>query len=77
MTAEGLKFAYRKIYAFMGLASMPEVGLTIIVTPQWMFAAVVQKPYHSETQLDLPGNNLENGIPVFLDGFGYAGILNL
>jgi hypothetical protein len=77
LTAEGLKYAYKKLHAFIGLASTPHVGLTIIVSPQWMFLATIQNPYHLETQLNLPGSTLENGIAVFLDGFAYAGIFNL
>ena len=53
LTAEGLKYAYKKLHAFIGLSSTPHVGVTIIVSPQWMFLATIQNPYLLETQLNL------------------------
>ena len=51
--------------------------MTLIVSPNWMFLAQMVQPYHYEQDLDIPGADLENGIGVYLDGFAYAGILNL
>jgi hypothetical protein len=45
-----------------------------------MFMAHMTQPYHRENIIDLP--NMEHieqdgGLPVYLDGFAYGGILNL
>lgn len=50
MTIEGLKYAYNKLYSFLGLKSNPDVGLTVIVAPQFMFACPIGQPYHTETR---------------------------
>jgi len=42
-----------------------------------MFIAPIEAPYHREDMQPIPGANLEGGVPVFLDGFAYCGILNL
>ena len=42
-----------------------------------MFIAPLYKPYHYETQMNVPGHDLEKGVPVYLDGFAYAGVMNV
>jgi hypothetical protein len=71
MTAEGLVYAYNKLYQFLNLKNKPDLGLTIIVTPQWMFVATIYDAYHVENFRN------DRDFPVYLDGFAYAGILNL
>jgi len=39
--------------------------------------ATITQPYHREKHLDLLGNDQEGGVPVYLDGFAYSGILNI
>ena len=70
MAAEGLKYAFKKIAEFLRLPEMAPhgVGLTVIVTPVWMFVAILNDPYHVEPETELP---------LYLDGFAYAGIYNL
>ena len=47
MNAEGLKYAFSKISQFLELSSTASTqGLTIIVTPEFMFVACIDKPYH-------------------------------
>jgi hypothetical protein len=42
-----------------------------------MFLAPICNPYHNEKKMDISGNSLENGVPVYLDGFAYSGIMNI
>lgn len=78
LNADTLKYGYKKIYNFLQLNRTPDAGLTLILTPQWMFVAPIYEPYHRERFLeDLANKDLEGGIPVYLDGFAYAGILNI
>lgn len=78
LNADTLKYGYKKIYNFLQLARTPDAGLTLILTPQWMFVAPIYEPYHKERFLeDVPNTDLEGGVPVYLDGFSYAGILNI
>ena len=77
MNPEGLQYGYKKIYNFLGLAQKPDIGITLIIAPQWMFMATLTQPYHKEAQLKLDGFDQEGGVPVYLDGFSYSGILNM
>lgn len=77
LSVEGLKYGYKKLASFLGLNENPDAGLTLIVAPQWMFLAPMYQPYHLEKELDIFGSNLEDGVPLYHDGFAYAGILNI
>lgn len=57
LNQDGLAYAYRKMYAFLGLQTKRDVGVTLICTPQWMFLAEIHQPYHYEDQLDIPGKD--------------------
>lgn len=50
----------------LGLDRLPEVGVTIIVTPKWMFVATLTGPYTHH-----------QGMPVYIDGYAYTGIINV
>ena len=67
LSAEGLVYAYQKIVNFLQLRSRQELGLTVIITPNWIFVAVLVGPY-------MNGNN---DVPVYLDGLAYCGLVNL
>jgi hypothetical protein len=41
MSSDGLQLGYRKIVQFLSLKEQPELGVTIIVTPQWMFVSTI------------------------------------
>lgn len=43
-----------------------EAGLTIIVSPNWMFVATLTGPY-----------TRHNGHPVYVDPYAYVGIMNI
>jgi hypothetical protein len=74
-SGEGCQYAFNLILEF--LKPSRSEGLSIVLSPQWMFVAIVTKPYYYETRLNIPGADLENGVPVYLDGFAYSGIINL
>ena len=74
---EGLQLGYKKLHNFVGLNKKPNAGLTVIVTQRWMFMAILHQPYHREKFIDLPEPEQDGGVPVYLDGFAYSGILNL
>jgi hypothetical protein len=66
LKAEPLIATYRKCYMMLNLDRSPDAGVTIIVTPKWMFVATLTGPY---TQ--------HNGMPVYVDGYAYTGIINV
>jgi hypothetical protein len=66
LKAEPLIATYRKCYMMLNLDRHADVGITIIVTPKWMFVATLTGPY---TQ--------HNGMPVYVDGYAYTGIINV
>jgi hypothetical protein len=71
MAPDGLKYAYQKMQNFINLAELTQLhgsGITLIVTPVWMFLGVVSQPYHTDPSTD---------IPLYLDGFAYAGVLTI
>ena len=76
-TAEGLQYGYKKLFNFLGLHKKLNSGLTVIITQRWMFMSVVHQPYHRESTIDLPEAHQDGGVPVYLDGFAFSGILNL
>ena len=57
---------YRKLFTYLKLDQQPEVGLTLIVTPKWMFIAPLVGPY-----------TYHSGLPAFLDAYAYLGIVNI
>jgi len=52
---------------FLRLKQRPDVGLTVIVSPKWMFVGILSNPYTTNS----------NDCPVFLDGFSFAGLVSL
>lgn len=42
-----------------------------------MFLALIYRPYHHEDMMNIPGHDLEGGVPVYLDGLAYTGIMNI
>ena len=77
MNEEDLMLAYRKLHAFLNLRTRPHLGITLIIAPEWMFLSTISQPYHREQYLDIDGNDLEGGVPVYLDGFAFSGVLNI
>lgn len=67
LTEEGLVYGYNKCMNFLRLKNRPDVGVTCIVAPKWMYMSVLSEPYTTNT----------NGNPVYLDGFCFAGLVSL
>jgi hypothetical protein len=63
---ETLLQEYRKLFTYLKLDQQPDVGLTLIVTPKWMFIAPLVGPY-----------TVYQGLPVYLDAYAYLGIVNV
>jgi hypothetical protein len=63
---QGMQYGYNKIYKFLGLNNKPDVGVTILASNNWLFVSTIKGPY---TTID---NN-----PIYLDGFAYAGLVNI
>jgi hypothetical protein len=74
---DGFKYGFQKMAQFLRVDKNKNLGMTVVITPSWMFMALIEKPYHYENLMDIPGANSENGVPVFLDGFAYNGVLNV
>lgn len=49
----------------MQLKNRQNLGLTIVVTPKWLFVSVLSDFYVKS-----------NGVPVYLDGFAFCGLVN-
>jgi hypothetical protein len=66
LKAEPLIVTYKKCYMMCGLDRNPNAGVTIIVTPKWMFVSPLMGPYTHH-----------QGMPVYIDGYAYTGIINV
>lgn len=84
MKPEGLKYAYNNISNFLKLKENQDLGITVIVAPQFMFVATISQPYHMESRtvmVDFEYSDeqqaAETDVAVYLDGFAYCGIVNL
>lgn len=60
--------AYNKLFKSLNLTDeiAKDLGLTILLTPRWMFISVLAKPYVTNKDM-----------PVYPDGYAYAGIINI
>eukprot|EP00344_Euplotes_crassus_P006364 CAMPEP_0197017714 /NCGR_PEP_ID=MMETSP1380-20130617/79693_1 /TAXON_ID=5936 /ORGANISM="Euplotes crassus, Strain CT5" /LENGTH=615 /DNA_ID=CAMNT_0042444845 /DNA_START=516 /DNA_END=2363 /DNA_ORIENTATION=- len=58
---------YLKICDELNLGELQRLGVTIIITKEWMFVATLSQPYMK----------IENDLDLFIDPFSYAGILNI
>lgn len=59
-------YGYNKCMNFLRLKARPDLGLTCILAPKWMYMSVLSNPY-SKT----------DGNPIYLDGFSFAGLVSL
>ena len=44
---------------FLGVSEKKQLGITCILSPKWMFLAFIERPYHYEQLLDIPGAKSE------------------
>lgn len=58
---------YRRCSDFLRLATKPDTGLTVLVSPRWLFVTVLTNPYTKTGQ----------GFPVYLDGLAFTGLVSL
>jgi len=49
------------------------MGMNVIITPKWLFVSIFAKPY----ALLAPAPGTVEGVPAYLDGLAYTGIVNL
>lgn len=49
------------------MRSRQNLGLTVVVTPKWIFVTLLSNPYVKTS----------NEIPVYLDGYAFCGLVNL
>ena len=66
LKVENLISTYRKCYTNLNLDRHPDVGITVLLTPKWMFVATLTAPYC-----------MHQGMPVYVDGYAYTGVLNV
>ncbi len=66
LKGDSLLTQYRKCFTLLELDAHPLVGITILVTPNWLFIAPMSKPY-TEYQ----------GLPVYIDAYAYLGLVNI
>jgi len=67
LTADGLVYAFQKAGSFLQLRQRQDMGLTVIITPKWLMIAALSNPYTQTL----------DGIPAFLDGLAFTGVVNL
>jgi len=58
---------YSRCSMFLQLRNRPNVGVTVLLSPRWMFVTLLTQPYVTAP----------NGNPSYLDGFDFAGIVSL
>ena len=63
----GLQSVYMKCAEFLRFKSRPDVGMTVLIAPRWMFVCLVTQPYA----------HTSHGNPVYLDGLSFAGLVTL
>ena len=67
LSSDGLIYAYQKCSNFMHLRTRQDLGLTVVVTPKWMMLCALTGPYMVNPA----------GLPSYLDGFAFMGLVNL
>lgn len=67
LTDNSLLTSYLKLAEELDLPNLPNLGITIILSKDWLFVSLLSKPYLK----------LENGLDLFIDPFSYAGMLNI
>lgn len=67
LSSEGLVYSYTKCGVFLGLKDEEHSGVTVVLSKKWMMVAQIEAPYmHSSEEY-----------PCYLDGFAYAGLVQL
>jgi len=58
---------YRRCASFLRISTKPNLGVTVLMSPRWFFLCTLSQPYA----------HADNGHPVYLDGFDFAGLFTL
>jgi hypothetical protein len=58
---------FRRCSDFLRLDTRPDVGITVLISPRWIFVTLLTQPYAKATL----------GYPVYLDGLAFAGLVSL
>ena len=67
LSSEGLIYSYTKCAVFLGLKDEEQAGVTVLLTKKWMLVTPIEKPYMHSAE----------DYPCYLDGFAYAGLVQL
>jgi hypothetical protein len=67
LSQEGLTYSYTKCAVFLGLKEEEHAGVTVVMSKKWMLVTQIQQPYMHSSQ----------DYPCYLDGFAYAGLVQL
>ena len=63
----GIQCVFAKCADFMRFKSRPDVGMTVLISPKWIFVGLLTQPYATSSL----------GHPVYLDGLSFAGLVSL
>ena len=63
----GIQCQFAKCADFLRFKSRPDVGMTVMISPKWIFVCPLTQPYA----------NSSLGHPVYLDGLSLAGLVTL
>ena len=58
---------YKRCCDYLRFQTKPDVGVTVVISPRWMFVSVLTQPYAKASL----------GNPVYLDGLAFAGLVSL
>ena len=67
LSSDGLTYAYSKCASFLQLRTKQDLGMTVVLTPKWIMLCALTGPY-----MVAP-----SGLPSYLDGFAFTGLVNL
>lgn len=67
LSSEGLVYSYTKCGVFLGLKDEEHSGVTVVLSKKWMMVAQIEAPYMHSSE----------DYPCYLDGFAYAGLVQL
>ena len=67
LSCDGLSYSYQKCANFMHLRTRQDLGLTVIITPKWIMLCALSGPYVVSP----------SGLPSYLDGLAFTGLVNL
>ena len=67
LSAEGLMYGFTKCATFLKLRDNADLGLTVLISPKWIMLALTKDAYVRTA----------DSTEVYLDGFAFAGLMQL